>query len=130
MANIKYLQMWNGLCTDSRISISKSLLGLRTNVVYNLTNSIVDARTIEFSSTDGERLKNILCSPNDNLAQAINGFLPKPVANGNYLAEVCKSRDGEFIAVMLLQFIHLSYESMTDVLIFEGNDARTVAKLF
>ena len=130
MANIKHLQMWNGICTDSRISISKSLLGLRTNVVYNPTNSIVDARTIEFSPADGERLKHILCSPSDDLEQAINGFQPKPVANGNYLAEVCKSRDGAFIAVMLQQFIRLSYEPVTDVLVFEGNDARTVARLF
>ncbi len=45
MANIKQLQMWNSICADARISISKSLFGLRTTAVYNPTNSVIDAQT-------------------------------------------------------------------------------------
>ena len=46
------------------------------------------------------------------------------------MAEVCSSRDGEFLAVLLSQFVQLSYAPVTDVLIFEGPDARVVKKLF
>ena len=43
MANIKNLQMWNTICVDARISISKSLFGLHTTATYNPTNSVIDA---------------------------------------------------------------------------------------
>ena len=46
------------------------------------------------------------------------------------MAEVCASRDGAFLAVQLHQFTRISYEPVTDVLIFEGNDARIVKELF
>ena len=42
MANIKNLQMWNTICTDARISISKSMLGLRTTATYIPSNSVID----------------------------------------------------------------------------------------
>lgn len=122
--------MWNSICADARISVSKSLFGLRTTAVYKPTNSIVDARTIELSHSDGEQVRHILCSRRDDFAQAIGDFRPKPVSNGNYMAEVIASRDGTFLAVLLLQFVGMSYEPATDVLVFEGDDARNVAKLF
>ena len=130
MANIKHLQMWNSICTDARISISKSMFGLRTTAVYTPTNSVIDARTIELSPADGEHVRHILSSPRENLAQVIGDFRPKPVANGNYMAEVCASRDGVFLAVLLHQFTRMSYEPVTDVLVFEGDEAQVVAKLF
>ena len=55
---------------------------------------------------------------------------PYYTLNGNYMAEVCSSRDGEFLAVLLFQFVQLSYAPVTDVLIFEGSDARVVKQLF
>jgi hypothetical protein len=130
MANIKHLQMWNTICTDARISVSKSLFGLRRAAVYNPTNSVIDVRTIKLSPSDGEHIKHILSTPREDLAQAIGDFRPKPVANGNYMAEVISSRDGAFLAVMLQQFVRMSYEPVTDVLVFEGDDARNIAKLF
>lgn len=60
MANIRNLQMWNTICSDARISVSKSLFGLRTTAVYNPTNSVLYARKIELSPADGEHLKRIL----------------------------------------------------------------------
>ena len=55
---------------------------------------------------------NTICS------DAIGNFHPKATVNGNYMAEVCSSRDGEFLAVLLFQFVQLSYAPVTDVLIF------------
>lgn len=130
MANIKNMQMWNTICADARISISKSLLGLRTTMTYTPSSSIIDANTFEYSPADGDRLKRLLDTPREKLVDALGDFRPKTVANGNYLAEVCISRDGAFLAVLLLQFIHLSYEPVTDVLVFEGDIARAVRQLF
>jgi hypothetical protein len=56
MANIKHLQMWNNICADARVSVSKSLFGLRTTAVYNPTNSVIDVQTIELSPSDGEHV--------------------------------------------------------------------------
>lgn len=130
MTNIKNLQMWNTICSDTRISISKSLFGLHTTVIYTPTNSIIDAHTIELSPVDGKHMKNIFDTHSENLAQAIDDFTPKHVANGNYMAELLISRDRNFLVVQLLQFISMSYEPVTDVLIFEGDKAHTVAQMF
>lgn len=130
MANIKHLQMWNTICADARIGISKSLFGLRTMAVYKPTNSVIDVKTIELSPSDGERVKRILSTSREDLAQAVGVFRPEPVANGNYMVEVVSSRDGVFLAVMLLQFVRMSYEPVTEVFVFEGDDARNIAKLF
>ena len=54
MANIKKLQMWNDICADARIGISKSMLGLKTTAVYVPTQSVIDARTIEYTPQDGQ----------------------------------------------------------------------------
>ena len=130
MANIKNLQMWDSICTNNHISIHKSMFGLRTTAVYNPTGSIIDARVLEFTSADGEEIKRILLASSEERAKAIAGFRPKPITNGNYLAEVCTSRDGAFLAVRLQQFSILNYEPVTDVLIFEGDDAEGIGILF
>lgn len=130
MANIINLQMWDRICVYPHISVKKTMFGLRTTVVYKPTGSIIDACILEFSADDGRQLSQILNSSYEDLAQAIGNFRPKPISNGNYLAEVCTSRDGIFLAVLLKKFVQLNYEPVTDVLIFEGNEARTVRKLF
>ena len=130
MANIKKMQMWNTICADARFSVSKSFLGLSTTVTYQKTNSVLDARTYEYGPADGDKLRTILQAPHEGIAKAVGSFQPKSTVNGNYMAEVCTSRDGAFLAVQLLQFSHLSYEPVTDVLYFEGDEARTVSQLF
>ena len=130
MANIKNMQMWKDICADARISISRSMFGLRTTATFSPTNSVIDANTFEYSPADGERLKRLLDTPREKLAEAIGNFRPKATVNGNYMAEVCASRDGAFLAVQLFQFIRMSYEPVTDVLVFEGDDARVVKQMF
>ena len=75
--NIKNQQMWNTICVDARINISKSLFGLRTTATYNPTNSVIDAKSFEYSPADGERLKRLLETPHDKLTAAIGDFRPK-----------------------------------------------------
>lgn len=130
MANIKNLQMWSDICSDARISINKSFFGLRTIAVYNPTGSIIDARIFEFSPSDGNHLRLILNTSGIELDRIIGDFRPKPITNGNYMAEVCTSRDGIFLAVRLYQYSQLNYNPITDAFIFEGDDARAVGKMF
>ena len=122
--------MWKTICADARISVSKSLFGLHTTAVYNPTNSVIDASIIELSPADGELVKRILNSSRENLATTIGNFRTKPIDNGNFMVEVCTSRDGAFIAIQLHQFVRLSYEPVTDVHIFEGDEARVLKKIF
>lgn len=122
--------MWDNICSDARISINKSMFGLRTTAVYNPTGSVVDARVLEYSQADGEQLLRILCSPREDIAKSIGTFSPKPTLNGNYLAEVCTSRDGNFLAARLYQFSQLNYSFVTQALIFEDDEAQAVGKLF
>lgn len=116
--------MCYAISTDARISVKKPFFKLCPIVVYNRTDSIVDARVIELSPADGNYLRwHILCASPGKVAEAIGDFRPKPIINGNYLAEVCSSRDGEFLAIQLLQFSSMNYEPVTDVIIYEGDDA-------
>ena len=130
MANIKNLQMWKDICADARIRISKSLFGLKATAVYKPTQSIIDVRTIEYTPQDGDCLRRILSAPREDLSNAIEGFRPKEVPNGNYMLEVACSRDGQFVALLLQQFTRMSYEPVTDTLFFEGNDAQLISQLF
>jgi hypothetical protein len=130
MANIKSLQMWENICNDSRIGVSQSLFGLRTKAVYLPTGSELKAGTMGFSRSDGMKLQQILLSLHEGQRCSLDGFQPKPVPNGNYMVEVCYSDDDSFLAIQLFQFSRLSYEPVTDVLVFEEDDARFVGSLF
>ena len=130
MANIKNLQMWENICADARIRINKSMFGLRTMAIYGPTNSVIDANTYEYSPEDGKHIKRILEMPQEKMAEAINDYQPKTTDYGNYLAEVCLSRDKHFLIVQLFQFMKLNYEPATEVLIFEDKEADAISKLF
>lgn len=130
MANIKNLQMWENICADARICINKSMFGLRTTAIYGPTNSVIDANTYDYSPEDGKHIKRILEMPQEKMAEAINDYQPKITDYGNYLAEVCLSRDKHFLIVQLFQFMKLNYEPATEALIFENKAAEMLARLF
>ena len=130
MANIMNLQMWNSICNDLRIKISKSFWGMRTKAVYKKTGSEIKAMTLEFSPSDGEHLKSILNTPNDEMEKTIGDYRPKPIVNGNYMIEICISEDREFIALQLFQFNRLNYEPVSHLLLLEGKDAKIIGKMF
>ena len=130
MANIKNLQMWNDICKDSRVSIRKSFLGLRTTAIYVPTQSVIDAHSFQYSPEEGRRLKDILETPMDELTKSIGDFHPKDISNGNYMLEVCLSRDGQFAILLLKQFSHMNYEPVTETLFFEGDAAKAISRMF
>ena len=129
MVNIKSLQIWDEICTDARLSVSKSLFGLKTTAIYKPTGSKLDANIAGYSPSDGAKLKHIIETLHENPAKDLDDFRPKPIPNGNYQIEVCASLDGEYLAVMLYQFIHLGYEPVSGMHIFEGEKARLLKQI-
>lgn len=130
MANIKNMRMWESICNDSRIRIEKKMFGLRTLATYTKTGSEIEAVILEYSPNDGTRLKQLLELPVTKMAVAMGHFRPKATVNGNYMLELCRSKDGEFLALMLKQYLNMVYEPVTSALVFEGEDAKTVGVLF
>lgn len=126
MAKINNLRMGKTICTDLRIGIRKSLFGLRTQITYIPTNSIVEVKKNEYNSADGARLLDIVEKPE----KPFDDFRPQPTANGNYIAEVCLSQDHNFLAVQLFHYMEMNYEPVTEVLIFENDKANQLSKLF
>ena len=130
MANLKSLQRWKTICADARVSVSKSFFGMRTTAVYSSTQSVIDARIYEYTPDEGARLKRILDTPRFELAKAIGNFRPQTVPNGNYMLECCISRDGRFVALQLLQYQQMNYEPVTETLVYEGEEAHIISRLF
>ena len=130
MANIKNLQMWKDICKDPRVSISKSIWGLKTTATYVPTQSVIDAHIFEYSPEEGKRLRDIMETPVEEMAKSIGDFHPKEVSNGNYMLEVCLSRDGQFAVLLLKQFSRMNYEPVTETLFFEGDVAKAISRLF
>lgn len=130
MANIKNLQMWNCICSDASIGIKKTMFGLFSTVIYTPTGSPVNAVQLEYSHADGNRLNHILSASPEEQAKLMADFRPEPQLNGNYMAEVCHSRDGVFLAVRLYQFSQMNYVPVSDVAVFEGELARTAREMF
>ena len=122
--------MWNTICTSGRVSVSKSFFGLCTSVTYCPTNSIIDSNNYEYTPADGERLKQLLNTPRERMAERLQDFHIQKTVNGNYMAEVCASRDDAFFAIQLFQFQKLNYEPVTEPLILEGEEAAAMSKLF
>lgn len=130
MTNIKNLQMWDSICNDTRIGIVKSFFGLRSKIVYLPTKSEIDVKEVELTPNDGHRIKAFLETPHIGLAKVISGFRPEKVDLGNYMLELCVSRDGNFAIAQLFQFVQLRYEPVTRVIAFEGEDARVFGQMF
>lgn len=130
MANIKNMRMWESICNDTRIHIEKKMFGLRTLATYTKSGSEIEAVILEYSPNDGTRLKQLLELPVSKLAVAMGHFRPRATVNGNYMLELCRSKDGAFLALMLKQYLNMVYEPVTNVFIYESEDAKTVGMLF
>lgn len=130
MANIKRLRMAGAICGDERISVSSSFFGLTTKAVYRPTGSIVDADVMELTREEGNQLKAVVEAPRGQLARLAADCHLQSTVNGNYMLEKVVSRDHAFVALRLYQFLQMQYEAVTDVLVFEGDDARLVAQMF
>jgi len=122
--------MWNDICADNRVYISKSWLGLKTTVKSVSTGSVIVAKKIELSLQDGDSLRRVLQSSDEMMLKSLETFHLKETPNGNYMLEACVSRDETYVALLLLQYKQLDYVPVTNVLVYEGENARIISRMF
>jgi hypothetical protein len=131
MANIKNMEMASAISAYQHVTIKKSLFGLSQTLVYQPTQSRIDNNVYEYTVATGEKLARLLNGPEEELQQAINaGLKMQPVQISNYRLEVCRSRDGQFIALQLFRFADFSYTPATGAHFYEGKDAELVNRIF
>lgn len=129
MANINGLQMGDVLSTDLRISIKKSLFSKKA--VYNPTNSTIKCDKKEYSAEVGSKIAQFLRgNSSDIVARAQNVEHFQESSLGNYLLELAVSDDHQFAAICLYQFDQLRYKAITEILYFEGEEAKVIAEKF
>lgn len=127
MAKFNSLVMSKHFTNDSRISIQKSFFGLCKKHIYAPTGSCIIALRKEYTPSDGSKIEHALnANASERVAQLAALEKMNLTALGNYMLEMYQSEDCQFAALQLSQFKQLSYEPVTPICIFEGNDAATV----
>ncbi len=126
MANIKNMRMAAAVCTNPHIELSSKFIGLRTVVKYTPTNSVCEVKYYEYSVADGNRLCDILKSPD----KAGDDFHPVPIVNGHYRVEICMAEDYSFLAVNPMRYSMLGYQPIEEPMVFEGAEAEMLCGLF
>lgn len=127
MSSFGNLAMSADIAKDNRISISKSLFGLLTKVVYSPTQSPVAAKKRELDAEKGGLLEKAINSPAAKRVEALVAFGHVPDTTlGNYLLEVCHSSDSQYLSLRLYRFIQMRYEPVSEICTFDGADAQKV----
>ena len=129
MSSIKNLDMAAAVSAYKNITIKKSLFS--TKAIYTPTGSTVKAMALEYSLSEGEKMKRLLDMPLDKMTADIEQKgKPKTGVNGNFRLEVCLSDDHQFCALQLFRFADLCYSSLYEPRFYEGTDVEYVTKLF
>ena len=111
------------------ITIKKSLFS--TKAIYTPTGSAVKAMALEYSPSEGEKVKHLLDMPLDKMTADIEQKgKPKTGVNGNFRLEVCLSDDHQFCALQLFRFADFSYRPFYEPRFYEGTDVEYITKLF
>ncbi|MGN0281937.1 MAG: hypothetical protein ACI4B3_06530 [Prevotella sp.] len=130
MTKIKNLEMAEAISNHSDVTVGKAFFGLCEKALYVPTGSRVKAEVYEFSQDNGERLAKLLTGPMAQIEKEVaRGSKVRSTPIGNMRAEVCKSADGNFLAIQLFRFADFHYNPFTEFLIFTGNEAEMVGKV-
>ena len=129
MSSIKNLDMAAAVSAYKNITIKKSLFS--TKAIYTPTGCTIKAMVLEYSPSEGEKVKHLLDMPLDKMTADIEQKgKPKTGVNGNFRLEVCLSDDHQFCALQLFRFADLCYSSLYEPRFYEGTDVEYITKLF
>ena len=129
MSSIKNLDMAAAVSAYKNITIKKSLFS--TKAIYTPTGSTIKAMVLEYSPSEGEKVKRLLDMPLDKMTADIEQKgKPKTGVNGNFRLEICLSDDHQFCALQLFRFADLCYSSLYEPRFYEGTDVENITKLF
>ena len=128
MANIKSLGMAEELLANPHISVRKSFFGLVTRYIYNPTGEKIRVNQKNYNpGGDGEAIKRMLSLGVEGLKKGLKSKgLPEPIAIGNMKLNICYTRDHQFLAMQMEQFMDYMYTPTTDLVVAEGEDAQQI----
>lgn len=124
MASFKHMEIAPVVSAHEHIETKKGFLGLSTKVCYTPTRSEVDSIRNYYTPASGSAIQQFLLRFQSDPASAAKAALSLTTdPNGNYSLEMCVSRDGHFMALQLFRYSDLAYQPITEVRIYEGQEA-------
>ncbi len=119
------------ILSHADISVQRSFFGMRQSAVYQPTQSAVKAERYEFSPEAGAKVEKLLkCTPEQLEQERRSGTKIEKTQLGNVLLEACVSDDKQFAALQLFRYGNLKYNPVTDVQIYEGDNAALISSFF
>ncbi len=126
MASYKHMEMAKALSNDSRIAIRSGFLGFGTKLSYLPTGAKISLIVNEYAADMAGRLTRLLQKDGGEWRLEVeNGKLPT-VPVGQFRLEAAYSQDGEYLALQLFRFVDFTYSPNTDMVVYEGDDAKAV----
>ncbi len=129
MANFNKLAMSDELLSRKDLSVTSSMLGLSKKLVYSTTGATVNVKKYNFNSEAVAHLQRVIESDGKGLAAAVKACRVQKLEIGNIELDACISTDKQFVALQLLQFIDYTYQSISKVAFYEGDQAQLVASI-
>ena len=131
MENISKMEMANALFSQIYIKTEKKFFGLMTKVTYTPTKSPVVGICLDYSPTEGEKVKEILATPASGLDAVLQKVgRPATTTNGNFRLNLCYSQDHEFAALHLQQISGFEYHSVSEIRFAAGEEAKKLLGAF
>lgn len=131
MENISKMEMASALFNQIYIKTEKKFFGLMTKVIYKPTKSPIVGVCMDYSPSEGEKVKEILTTPASGLDAVFQKVgLPTTTTNGNFRLNLCYSQDHEFAALHLQQFSGFEYHSASEVRFTAGEEAKKLLGAF
>lgn len=90
--------------------------------IYTPTGSVVEERTLYFGQEDLNRLVDCFENRVWERAQGV-----RATVHGGVRMDILASKDGQFAAVQLFQYVPHTYTPVTSICTYEGTDAGKVA---
>ena len=130
MANIKNMNMGTALLRDARISTSTSFFGMVHKYIYTPTGSRLQAYCYEYPASMEPNLAHLLTLRGDALTQAAKDLRTlRSDTLGNLRLEVCVTADSQMAALQLFRYTNFVATPLSNLTIYEGADAATIAAL-
>lgn len=122
--------MAKSVSINNVLTIKKGFLGLSTKAVLKDGGEPVTADVKEYNIVDGDKLQRILNMKQELIAGELQNAKVMPQNMGNARLEAVKSETGNFLMMQLYRFVDFKYKPVTPVIIFNGEEARALGKLF
>ena len=129
MVNFKQLPMAAELLSHKNIRVVSTMLGLSKQLVYIPTGATVNVKKINYNPEAISHLERVIESEGKGLAAAVKACRVQKLEIGNIELDACISADKQFLALQLLQFMDYTYQPITKVAIYEGEEAQFVSTI-